>query len=120
MPVAEATRRSSEVRTTRRAQRLALRGLSPRELVPALLDAPSELASYRLRDLFAARRTSTPGVILGFGERSFDLVLEKLRSDGNLWATECTRWRNLSILQRRLLLRVVLEFAPPKWAGRAA
>lgn len=117
MPVAEASRRSCEVRVTRRDQRLTLRGLSPRELVPILLDAPPELASYRLRDLFAARNTNTLGPIPGFGERSFDRMIEKLWEEGNWWAKEETRLRNLTTVQRRRLLRAVLEFAPVEWSG---
>jgi hypothetical protein len=46
--------------------------------------------------------------------------MAKLRREGNEWAHGQTRLRQLSTLQRRQLLRAVLEFAPADWAGGSA
>lgn len=109
---------ANAIRSARREQRLALRALPAQQLVRALIDPPSELASYRLGQLFVNREPGCGGVIPGFNVRRLDRALAKLRRQGYGWADSQTRLRQLSLTQRRLLMRAVLEMAPAAWAGR--
>lgn len=124
MPVATPERllemraKSTRLRSLRRRQRLAFRGLDPTQLAEALINAPPEFASYRLKIIFAAIEDGARGVIPGFGVKRFDGAMAKLRRHGHYWAHDETRLCDLTTVQRRQLVSVVLDFAPSSWSGR--
>lgn len=120
MPVAEANRRSAEVRSERCRQRRDLHGRPPRELIPALVNPTPELASYKLETLFIAQGTGPDrGIIPLLGVQKFRRILTRLHSQGHGWASAETRLRQLSVYQRRLLVNTLLDFAPKAWRNDA-
>lgn len=124
MPVAEqpqhlqANKRSAEVRTARRRQREALRGVTPHELAPAILHAPKPLDGSTLHALFGVAR-NTKGVIYGYSGARLRMALASLRREGHSWAHEYTRLRELSYHQRYWLLDAIFRTAPKAWRESA-
>lgn len=113
--LAECGRRSAETRSRKRQARLALRGLPPQQLIPAVINASEDLAAYRLKTLFAAREAGAKGLIPGFSHMRLERALAELRRKGNEWAKPEIRLRQLTILQRRRLMRAILKHAPTSW-----
>lgn len=110
----EALAKASELREERAAQREELRDTPPNVLIPALIDPPEALASYRLRELFGQRQN----LIRRFSGPALERTLEQLTFDNpeaRHWHTEI-RLRELSKKERRRLAAALLANAPKTWS----
>jgi hypothetical protein len=107
--LAEATRRSVELRSTRSRQKAELRGKPLRELVPALVHPTPELASYTIRQLFTGQRRS--GVIVRVNAATTRRALASLNTEGLRHWHDGVRIEDLTLRERRRLVKEILRAA---------
>lgn len=109
-----AGRRSAQLRTARSKQRAALRGAPLNVLVPALTKGLTpELGTYTLTQLF----TSKASVILGVGRVGLYYVLASLSREGlRQWHSDL-RMGNLTLRERRRLVKEILRAAGERQAA---
>lgn len=112
---------ANRVREIRAAQRDELRGVAAEVLVSTLLDPPAELASYRLRDLFATE-AGARGVIPRFGRVGLGRALQRYNGrEGNFRAIHSSlRLRDLTKRERQEVAKAIVAVAPESWKQRTA
>lgn len=120
---AEALKLANDIRIEAVRQRNALVGRPVREIVEAIVHPTDELASMKLKQLFARKGREQVSLIPKFGPAKLRKALERMperRQHGRQVWHEDMRLRELSEMERRLLVRTLVEVAPANWKKAAA
>jgi hypothetical protein len=105
---------ADQVRCRRSSERAELRGKPKAIVASAVIDPTPELASYRLRDLFAPTSRERIGLLVRFGDHHLNRAFNRLAGDyplGRSWHSEI-RLRDLSRTERERLVGAIFAVAP--------